>query len=222
MTSANEPFGPSKGDLWSQLLWPYVVAIVLASLWVRWAELPSLFRHGPLLQTSLWCLVGLFTALSIVAFGRQLESQEWYRAMGLWLKRVVSTILGSHVKRSDAFLVALYSSVGEELLYRGALQTHIERGLSGEVGSSLPGTLGAIFIASLIFGLFHAPLVKELRPWTVFAFLVGLILGCLVAFSGSLLPAIIAHGVVNYLNLRRMNEVDFSDVEDKYSDLFPD
>ena len=65
----------------------------------------------------------------------------------------------------------------------------------------------AVGSASLIFGAIHAPLVKELWPWTLFATLMGVLLGSLSVASGSLLPAMLAHMLVNYLNLRRLEHI---------------
>jgi membrane protease YdiL (CAAX protease family) len=44
--------------------------------------------------------------------------------------------------------------------------------------------------------------IRDLRPATVFAFLVGLALGALAAWSGSILAPVIAHFLINFLNIR--------------------
>ena len=65
--------------------------------------------------------------------------------------------------------------------------------------------------ASLVFGLLHYPVVEELRPWTVFAIVAGLVFGTLAAWSGSLLAPVVAHLLINWLNLKRLAEIEIGD-----------
>ena len=52
------------------------------------------------------------------------------------------------------------------------------------------------------------PLVRELRPWTVFAALLGLLFGVLAYWSESLLGPAIAHLLINWLNLHRLGSLE--------------
>ena len=78
-------------------------------------------------------------------------------------------------------------SVAEELFFRGALQ--------GAIGF-LP--------AAVLFALMHAGPGKGFRIWTLFALAGGLALGALVALRGPLGGAIVAHLMVNGVNLVRL------------------
>ncbi len=88
------------------------------------------------------------------------------------------------VSRKDALLLALFSAVAEEVLFRGALWHHL--GLAG---------------TTCLFGLVHIVPRRKLWAYPLFAAAAGLILGLLRQGTGSVLPPILVHFVVNALNL---------------------
>ncbi len=97
--------------------------------------------------------------------------------------KALADLLGPVDTRS-AIVLAVCSGVAEELLFRGALWPHL--GLAG---------------TSLLFGLVHVLPRRALLVYPVFAALVGLLFGLLREGSGSVLPPMIAHVVVNGTNL---------------------
>ena len=88
---------------------------------------------------------------------------------------------------AEAISLAIISALAEELFFRGALQ--------GAIGF-LP--------AAVLFALLHAGPGKAYRIWTLFALAGGLALGALVALRGPLGGAIVAHLLVNGVNLVRL------------------
>lgn len=82
-------------------------------------------------------------------------------------------------------VLALASGVGEELFFRGALQPRV----------GLP-------LASLLFGLAHLVPSWPLALWSLFAASAGLLFGLLFEATGNLLAPVLAHVVVNAVNLR--------------------
>jgi uncharacterized protein len=82
-------------------------------------------------------------------------------------------------------VVALASSIGEEALFRGALVPAV----------------GPI-VSSLLFGVLHQLRGRSRIAWCLFATLVGLAFAYLFRFTGSLLGPLVAHAVVNAVNLR--------------------
>ena len=80
--------------------------------------------------------------------------------------------------------VALASSVGEEFLFRGVIQPE----------------LGLLW-TSVLFAVVHVPVEAALRPWPFFAFGMGLLLGGLYQWTGSLPAPIAVHFTLNWLNL---------------------
>jgi membrane protease YdiL (CAAX protease family) len=138
----------------------------------------------PLLSLSLpaWeaLLAGLGVALVVVALTR-VGRRAWSAVDRA--ARELASLLGP-IGWKEAWLIALASGVGEELLFRGALWPYL-------------GLLGT----TLLFGLVHVVPRRALWGYPLFAALVGLLIGLLREASGSVLPCVIAHVVVNGLNL---------------------
>jgi membrane protease YdiL (CAAX protease family) len=88
---------------------------------------------------------------------------------------------------AEAVSLAFISAIAEELFFRGALQ----------------GALGFL-PAAVLFALLHAGPGRGFRIWTFFALAGGLTLGALVVLRGPLGGAIVAHVLVNGVNLVRL------------------
>jgi hypothetical protein len=84
-------------------------------------------------------------------------------------------------------VLALFSSVAEELLFRGVMQANI-----------------GIVATSIIFGLLHKQPNTFIGVWSIFATLAGFIFGFLYQWSGGLLAPILAHFLINAVNLYRL------------------
>jgi len=84
-------------------------------------------------------------------------------------------------------VLAVSSSVGEEILFRGALQPLI-----------------GLWPTALLFGLLHGATQRRLRLWAAFAFVAGVLLGWLTELTGNLLAPILCHLTVNFWNLHAM------------------
>lgn len=95
-------------------------------------------------------------------------------------------------------LLAVGSGVGEEIIFRGLVQT----ALSGWVGVPF----GIVF-ASLIFGAMHIPPKRELAGWMVFAALIGVYLGLLYAWTGNIVAPAVTHALVNFINLHVIAQI---------------
>lgn len=88
---------------------------------------------------------------------------------------------------SEAVALALISGFAEELFFRGAMQQNL-------------GFAPAV----LIFGLLHVGPTRNYLWWTAFAVGAGALFGWLVLERGTLLPAMLAHVLVNGVNLWRL------------------
>jgi membrane protease YdiL (CAAX protease family) len=196
----------------SRFLYLYAGMTVVAALLATFTGCPSLFAlpvTTELLVSSL--VVATVLSMVVVHGGKLLERLDWYKTMATFLKRMMTDpdLLGPTLDSQKAFVIAVYSSIGEEALFRGFLQPW----LIGKIGEATgaPGTVPVLALgvvaASLVFGAMHFPVVKELRPWTVFAIVAGLIFGGLAAWSGSLAAPVLAHLLINWLNLRRLAEM---------------
>ncbi|HVT15876.1 MAG TPA: CPBP family glutamic-type intramembrane protease [Thermoanaerobaculia bacterium] len=102
------------------------------------------------------------------------------------LEQRIGEVLGG-LGAPEALALAALSGFAEELFFRGAVQ----------------GSLGWL-AASLLFALLHTGPGPAFRLWTVFAALAGALFGALMAWRGNLLSPILAHFLVNAINLRRL------------------
>lgn len=148
----------------------------------------------------------VLVSLLVVYVGRALESVPAYREMAMWLKRLLNELLGAKpLDGLDAALLASGSALGEEALFRGLLQPWLGWLVAARLfGHPDAASTTGIVLGSLLFGALHAPVVRELRPWTLFAIALGFVFGILFDWSGSLLAPVVAHFTINFLNLRRI------------------
>ena len=102
------------------------------------------------------------------------------------LEREIVALMGP-LTAPKILCVAVLSGVGEEVFFRGAMQP----------------ALGLV-ATSLLFGVAHTGISRELAGWAIFAAVMGLVLGGLFLATGGLLAPIVAHGVVNGVHLWRL------------------
>ncbi|MGE0640690.1 MAG: lysostaphin resistance A-like protein [Thermoanaerobaculia bacterium] len=126
---------------------------------------------------------GLAVAALLLAFWWALRSVS---ALARELEQLLARLVAP-LTRSEAVALALVSGLAEELFFRGALQH----------------TIG-LFPAALVFALLHSGPGKAFRVWGLFALAAGLAFGILVAWRGALGGAIVAHVLVNGVNLLRL------------------
>jgi membrane protease YdiL (CAAX protease family) len=162
-------------------------------------RLAGLFYGGLVLAASLWnglrgrdlellgdsppagAALGLLAAAGTVALG--VGAYRMVPAM-----RKISSELAPHLvdnaRKSDLLLVALFSGVGEEVFFRGAVQPEF-----------------GLVVASLAFGLVHVGPDRRYLLWTAWAVLAGFLFGALYQVSGGLLAPIVAHVTHNAATL---------------------
>jgi uncharacterized protein len=87
--------------------------------------------------------------------------------------------------------LAVSSSLGEELLFRGLLQPWL-----------------GLWLTTLLFGVLHQGAGRSRFVWAGWATLVGLVLGCIFSLTGSLAGPLAAHALVNGLNLSYLRNFD--------------
>jgi hypothetical protein len=125
-------------------------------------------------------LIGTLIGLCIVFLSRWVVHRwDWARVLHREFHAVVHELSSREI-----LLLATASSIGEELLFRGAL---------------LP-ILDAVPAAAL-FALLHVRPDRRFLPWTAMSFLFGLGMGHLYLSLGDLGAPIAAHFTVNLLNL---------------------
>lgn len=102
--------------------------------------------------------------------------------------REISKELGARIvdgaTRRDLVLVSAFSGVGEEALFRGALQPEI-----------------GLVAASLLFGVAHVGPDRRYLVWTLWAVGAGFLFGALYQWTGGLLAPTVAHAAHNAATL---------------------
>jgi uncharacterized protein len=136
-----------------------------------------------LVSLGLGVLVG---ATTIAATPLMVRRWRWARALHLALRPAV------HRAGDGALLaVAVASSLGEELLFRGLL---------------VP--LVGVAVSSVAFGVLHQIRGRARWGWIGWATLMGLVFGEVFAMTGSLLGPLLAHAAINHSNLRFLRDND--------------
>lgn len=124
-----------------------------------------------------------FAGIIVVGTRVLVVNTEWAKALHRDLRPLTEGLDGLGI-----VVVAGMSAVAEELVFRGLLMPWF-------------GSWGLVTQAAL-FGLVHAQLSGPSRwVWVSWASLVGLALGAMFALTGSLLGPILAHALINGLNL---------------------
>lgn len=82
-------------------------------------------------------------------------------------------------------VLAVFSSFGEEILFRSLLQTSTN-----------------VFIQALVFGIAHQLPGRARWTWALWAMMMGLLFGALFQATGSLVGPLVAHATINGMNLR--------------------
>ena len=167
-----------------RLAWLFYGA--LAALAVVWrylfdGELPWSAPGRAPLPLAVRLAAGLGVGLAGVWLSRRWEARS---ALGARLSAELSQAIGP-VTAPMAWSLGLASGLGEELLFRGAIQPH----------------LGWLW-ASALFGAVHFLPGPGLWIWTVYSFAGGLALGGLFAWTGDVVAPVTAHVVLNGLQLQ--------------------
>lgn len=110
-----------------------------------------------------------------------------------WAKRLHEDLrpVARHLAPAAVVALALASSVGEELLFRGLL-----------------APLVGVVAQAVLFGLAHQMKGASRWVWIAWATVMGLALGAIFALTGSLVGPIAAHAIVNGYNLRFLRDHD--------------
>ena len=165
----------------------------------RFVRFAALFYGFLALVAALWCglrgfdvrllgespaasvLLGLLTAGCTVSLG--LLAYRFLPA----LREISEELAPRLVEGADStslVLVSIFSGVGEEAFFRGALQQEF-----------------GLVVASLLFGVAHVGPDRRYLVWTAWAVLAGFVFGFLYDVSGGLLAPILAHTAHNAATL---------------------
>ena len=185
-TNTSEPRQPSN---FYRLAW--VFYLLLASLAVLWiGKSQGAIALALFINLDAWLsdvALGLASGIGLVVLW---DVSKIFIAGMRQLERELAAQIGS-LDSSEAVALALISGFSEELFFRGAIQLS-----------------WGWFWAAVAFTFMHLGAGRVFQWWTLFALISAIIFGMLTVFRGNLLPAVIAHSVVNGINLRRLAKLD--------------
>jgi membrane protease YdiL (CAAX protease family) len=151
---------------------------VAAVLWIGLGRLdPRFFGHSVALSV----LLGALTAVVTVSLG--LLAYRFLAVMRDIAEELAPRLVDG-ADRSSLVLVAVFSGIGEEVFFRGAIQQEF-----------------GLVVASLVFGLVHVGPERRYLAWTAWAILAGFLFGALYEVTGGLLAPILAHSAHNAATL---------------------
>jgi len=140
--------------------------------------------HGLLLVSP---FLGIALGLAVVGLSR-LATRRY-----AWAKRLhrdFRSLLGP-LSTKEILVLAVASAIGEELLFRGALQPWI-----------------GLWPQAVIFAALHVGPGARFLPWTASALVLGVAFGYMFSLTGDLGGPIAAHFTINYLNLQFIARVE--------------
>jgi uncharacterized protein len=124
----------------------------------------------------------------------------WFCLSSSWqplrdIVRVVDELLVplfANARLPEFAVIAMLAGLGEEMLFRGVVQTTLAHWIGGETG-----TWVALVIAGLLFGLGHS----VTYTYVLLAAVIGIYLGAVWILNGNLLVPIIAHASYDFVAL---------------------
>lgn len=179
---------------WGRFAAAYALLGALAAAIATW------WRHGsPLSHPDPWLpyepvASHAYSALLGITFGLGLAvSTRLVVPRFRWAGRLHAELrpLAAELSGTGIAVLAVLSSLGEELVFRGLLQPSI-----------------GLWAQGLLFGLLHQTRGRSRWVWVSWATLVGLLLGAMFQLTGSLIGPLLAHALVNFLNLLYLKSHD--------------
>ena len=165
----------------------YSIMFIASLMWVYFSDISFSFSFNKPVTFIMSCLLSFIIVSGTIYYSIYTKNKFKWAAR---LEESISKVLG-HLDKHTIIVLALLSAIGEEFFFRGAVQAEF----------------GYIF-ASLIFGSIHFIPQKTFIPWTIFAIVMGFILGWLYIYSENLLFPMITHGGINYINLIRICNIN--------------
>jgi membrane protease YdiL (CAAX protease family) len=163
------------------------LALALREGSMPWEHPEPWLALDPMLALGASSALGVLLALVLVVGTRLTVSRfSWAQQLHIELKPIAHRMTLPQI-----MLVAAFSSLGEELLFRGLLQPWL-----------------GLAITSLLFGLCHQVPGPSRWVWAGWACVVGLAFGAIFSLTGSLVGPLAAHAIVNAVNLAYLRDHD--------------
>lgn len=163
----------------------YAGAFALALVIGYLGGIPNIITRHPLTLTDVLVRLALGVVAGLAVAG------AWVALKRVWtgfdhVDQQLARMVGP-LTVSEGLLLAGLSGLGEEALFRGAIQP-----------------LAGITVASILFMLAHLPPTPRLWPWTISAGVMGLMFGVATHLTQDILLAVSAHATINAVGFIRM------------------
>lgn len=152
----------------------YGLMVVVAALWNGLRD-----REMPLLGESPTTGVALGVGAAALTFALGVLVYRSIPAMRRIAEELAPSVVDG-ARLRDLMFVSVFSGVGEEALFRGAVQQEF-----------------GLIVAAIAFGVLHVGPDRRYLLWTVWALLAGFLFGWLFLVTGGLLAPILAHTLHN-------------------------
>jgi len=152
---------------------------------VPWVYESPWVRFEPWVALAVSAGLGLLLSALVIAGTRFTVARfPWAQRLHLELRPIAHGLTLWQV-----VVIAFFSSLGEELLFRGLLQPWL-----------------GVLPTSVVFGICHQIPGHSRWVWVCWATFVGMAFGAIYALTGSLLGALLAHAVINAVNLSYLRD----------------
>lgn len=158
------------------LIGSFVAELAIAELWLRVARRSGLLE---LLVDSHNLAVALAAGICLAAIAAPL-TQLYFKRFGRSIVEEFLLPLFKGLSGREIAMIAILPGIGEEALFRGAIQPSL-----------------GLLAASLIFGLLHSGLSRRLLPYGIWTVVVGALLGSVYVATGNIWGSIVAHALIN-------------------------
>ncbi|MEZ4754854.1 MAG: type II CAAX endopeptidase family protein [Bdellovibrionota bacterium] len=187
MNQQNETFNSLKISVLAILA--EGLLFILGCIWIYIRSLEYQFYYSLEAVLISICFTLLLLAFNIFAFEVSKKSVYLNRIFQDFFKTWIKPLC-KNLSIQGSLIVAITSGLGEELFFRGALNTEIINQL---------GTLTGLLIGSFLFAYLHFIKVSfDLIPILILYTFVGLIFSLIYYLSGNLLIPILTHCFYNF------------------------
>ncbi|MBK8253157.1 MAG: CPBP family intramembrane metalloprotease [Polyangiaceae bacterium] len=159
---------------------------------------PAWEHPAPWLVLRMPTALGLSAALGLTLAAAAIAATRIVTSRFAWGRRLHRDLrpMARHLSLTHILLLAGFSSLGEELLFRGLLTPAI-----------------GVPMSAVLFGLAHQIAGPSRWVWVTWASVMGVGFGAIFATTGSLLGPLLAHAVMNAVNLAYLRDHEPADDE---------
>ena len=163
------------------------LAVLAVSLGWILGRPPAAVLHWNLLGF-LWGVAATLPLLAVLWFSAKVPWRPFARIMQVLDETLIPMFRQCRIL--ELAVIALLAGIGEELLFRGVVQSWTADKIGGAYGVGI-----GLAVAAVIFGLLHCVTVT----YALLAACIGLYLGALWLATGNLLSPIVCHALYDFL-----------------------